>query len=137
MLYKVYMLHMLAFTKVELSWPSKLRTEMGLHIAVLGLCKLHGATSPFLGTLAWPFLLKVVWSLRPVNNFFTSMVHDSRLLMFQLSQILVFPDDEDGGNRRRRDRIIRLVQQQWPNIGQSMLFSNYDRSLQTLSIVTF
>ncbi|KAJ0826114.1 hypothetical protein HanRHA438_Chr17g0810671 [Helianthus annuus] len=109
---------------------------MGLHL-LIGFCKLHGVGAPFLATLAWPFFVKVCMSLTPFKNVLMNMAQDSRLLVFQLSQIIVFQEDE-GGTRRRCDRIIQLVHQRWPNIiGQSMPFSNYDQSLQALSIAAF
>ncbi|MFS7941564.1 hypothetical protein Hanom_Chr06g00477791 [Helianthus anomalus] len=108
---------------------------MGLHI-LLGFSKLNGA--PFVATLAWPFFLKVLLSLKPFRNVIMSMVQDSRLFVFQLNQII----GSEGGlrfaiGRRRWGRVVRLVHERLPNVSRSTPFSNYDQSLQALSIVAF
>ncbi|KAL4571313.1 hypothetical protein LXL04_018071 [Taraxacum kok-saghyz] len=106
---------------------------MGLHlVALLGVSKLHGA--PFVAILAWPFFLKVLFSLRPFHNVIKSVAQDSRLFVFQLTQIISGADNQ---HERRLERIIRLVHHRVPNIGRSMPFDNYDQSLQALQIVAF
>ncbi|CAH1415700.1 unnamed protein product [Lactuca virosa] len=121
---------------------------MGLHLValakvkLLGVSKLHGA--PFVAILAWPLFLKVVLSLRPFQNLIMSVAQESRLFVFQLNQIIGFQaagrsraDHGFDGNRRRWERVIRLVQERLPNVGRSMPFEDYDQSLQALSIVAF
>ncbi|KAI3713309.1 hypothetical protein L1987_71884 [Smallanthus sonchifolius] len=113
---------------------------MGLHLVLLGFCKLHGAGAPLLVTLAWPFFIKVLFSLRPFKNVIMSIKQDSRLFVFQLSQIIGFQDhraNHEPGNRRRWDRIIQLVHQRLRDIGHSMPFSDYERTLQTLTVAAF
>ncbi|KAI3501062.1 hypothetical protein L1887_28920 [Cichorium endivia] len=116
---------------------------MGLHLVALAKVKLLGASrlhgAPFLAILAWPFFLKVVLSLRPFQNLIMSVAQDSRLFVFQLNRIIRFQGNEHGigGNRRRWERIIRLVHERLPNVGWSMPFEDYEQSLQALSIVAF
>lgn len=125
-----------------------LSEDMGLHLValakvkLLGVSKLHGA--PFVAILAWPFFLKVVLSLKPFQNLIMSVAQESRLFVFQLNQIIGFQaagrsraDHGFDGNRRRWERVIRLVQERLPNVGRSMPFEDYDQSLQVLSIVAF
>ncbi|KAL8253696.1 hypothetical protein R6Q59_031917 [Mikania micrantha] len=109
---------------------------MGLHL-VLGLCTLNGGS-----LLALPFVLKVLLSrLRPFKDVIMSMAQDSRLLVFQLNQIIGFEANNEGGLGLGFDanwrRWVRFIHQRLLNVGHSMLFSNYDQSLQTLSIVAF
>ncbi|CAH1453756.1 unnamed protein product [Lactuca virosa] len=111
-------MHLLVLAKVKLSWLSK--------------CY-RFTTTPILATLIWPFFLKVMLNLRPIQDIVGTMVHDSRLFIFQLSRIITLQDDNEG--ERRWGRFRRLVYDRLVDAGRSMAFVNDEHSLHTLSMV--
>ncbi|CAI9291305.1 unnamed protein product [Lactuca saligna] len=86
-------------------------------VKLLGLSKLHRfTTTPLLATLIWPFFLKVMLSLRPIQDIVRTMVHDSRLFIFQLNRIITLQDDNEG--ERRWGRFRRLVYDRLVDVGR-------------------
>ncbi|KAF5816244.1 hypothetical protein HanXRQr2_Chr03g0132201 [Helianthus annuus] len=103
-------------------------------VKILGLSKFHRVTTtPLLATLLWPFFLKLLMSLRPIQDIVNSMVHDSRLFMFQLSQIIHL--DDIGEGERRFSRVRRLLHNRLVNTGRSIAFVEDEHSLHTVSMV--
>ncbi|KAJ0602795.1 hypothetical protein HanPI659440_Chr03g0133821 [Helianthus annuus] len=103
-------------------------------VKLLGFSKFHRVTTtPLLATLLWPFFLKLLMSLRPIQEIVNSMVHDSRLFMFQLSQIIHL--DDIGEGERRLSRVRRLLHNRLANTGRSIAFVEDEHSLHTVSMV--
>ena len=102
-------------------------------IQLLGSSKFHKyATKPILATLIWPFLLKAVLSLRPIQDIVRIVAHDSRLFFFQLARIISLEEYNEGARRLRRVR--RLVHDRLVGAGRSIAFVADEQSLHTLSM---
>ncbi|KAK9698790.1 hypothetical protein RND81_08G131500 [Saponaria officinalis] len=85
---------------------------MGIHLIPLAAFHLSRggggvATPRILGTLIWPYLLKLCLSLKLSPQ---DLITSSRFLFFQLSQILVH-DDRTVNNNSRLNRALRLVRE--------------------------
>lgn len=103
-------------------------------IQLLGSSKFHKyATKPILATLIWPFLLKAVLSLRPIQDIVRIVAHDSRLFVFQLARIISLDEYNEGA--RRWGRVRRLVHDRFVGAGRSIAFVADEQSLHTLSMV--
>ncbi|PWA34240.1 hypothetical protein CTI12_AA621010 [Artemisia annua] len=103
-------------------------------IQLLGSSKFHKYdTKPILATLIWPFFLKAILSLRPIKDIVRIVVHDSRLFVFQLAQIISL--DEYNEEARRWGRVRRLVHDRFVGAGRSIAFVANEQSLHTVSMV--
>ncbi|GFZ16520.1 hypothetical protein Acr_25g0009290 [Actinidia rufa] len=114
---------------------------MGMHFMVLA--KLNMTTgghssglAPVVASLVWPFILKLSFGLRPLQQTSTNLLHASRLFFFQLSQI-VFNAESNQSQGSRFERAVRLVYQRFARTTRpSPPDSDEDEdSLHTLSMI--
>ncbi|KAL2525166.1 Uncharacterized protein Adt_10220 [Abeliophyllum distichum] len=89
----------------------------------------HGVLTPVVATLLWPFLLKVSFSLRPLRQLCTDMIHDLRLFFFQMGEITSNSD----GIGARFDRALRLVHGRITRVTHARFLDQDEESLHLVS----
>lgn len=88
---------------------------MGFHLAIL-IAKLnlmaattHLNLTPFLAILLCPFMLKFLFSLRPLRQLLFHMTYSVRLFFFQITQILNSAPNMESPSILRWDRVVRII----------------------------
>ena len=115
----------------------KRRGRMGLHL--VALLKLNPGSSrliPVAGSLLFPFLVKLLLSLRFVRGTRGDLVYAWRFFFFQLGRITSGNDTGNQPNGSRWERAVRLVHRRLTRAGRSpaQLLEDED-SLRTLSML--
>ncbi|KAM7531115.1 hypothetical protein LguiB_034525 [Lonicera macranthoides] len=114
---------------------------MGLHLVILSKLSLmansHSSIStPMVATLLWPLLVKLFLTLRPINQIYNDIIHNSRLFFFRLEQI-AFSSGSGSGSGSRLERALRLVSERLTQIRESSSSSSqsHEESFHTLSML--
>ncbi|CAK9173218.1 unnamed protein product [Ilex paraguariensis] len=97
---------------------------MGLHLVVLAKLKLITTTysvAPMVACLAWPFVLKLLFSvgrLGPLGRVYDDVLDGFRFFLFQMGQI-TFNAAPASGNSTRWERALRLVRERVAQVSHS------------------
>lgn len=111
---------------------------MGFSLLAVVKLKLLASSSqtisftPYVAYLVGPFLLKVFLKLRSLPQFYEDVLHATRFLLFQFSQIAFEIRLEDLGDRSRWERALRLFTERIRRISSP---SDEARRLHDLSMV--
>ncbi|KAL9231135.1 hypothetical protein vseg_006395 [Gypsophila vaccaria] len=118
---------------------------MGIHLIPLAALHLTSggggggarvvATPRILGTLIWPYLLKLCLSFKVSPH---GMITSSRFLVFQLTQILAHGNQTGSDSNTRLDRAIRLVRERVAQAREAQRHfpSNGEDNLHLLSMLS-
>ncbi|KAK9274566.1 hypothetical protein L1049_021815 [Liquidambar formosana] len=102
-------------------------------IAKLNRLSTSNSLSPIVGSLVWPFLLKL-FGFGLIGRTCTDIVYALRLFTFQMGHI-AFGAELRGRNSTRWDRALRLIHERVTHARRSPTSQSDEHSLHTLTML--